>query len=492
MSNLERVKRLKSVVDSASWIVGADVVKAAVDAALQVPAPAGSPASLARFATTYRTAANGADRARVTVSGVARQGLPEAWVGTTSELASDVITALAEDIDRAVSVLGEAAQEIHLLGQEIAEAQQRHSNARPPLFQARALLADIDPTTAPFASPLTPGQLRVIPALAAAREGVQRLLDAEVLADNACRRFARQLDEFASEAKAGRLTGRGLTSADKIVLGGAAVPGAADGGTILSDVDMSRASAAMAKLDSAELERLDALLANCKSPQERAYLLKALAAGYSVDDVTTFDGMIHAHGEDLTWLRDRLSPASARSGNGEDFVLCADEQWTQAVDRTCVTVSTVLARAMVDPVYALQLTAGGHPGDTRYDDGGAFAERLVGEHFFDEETGVRAGIGYEAVYPKDFAERQAALTRLEATVDEGKPVPVRITAGGPQGHQLMVIGRDGDRLEVYNPWGYTGWIHEDDFLNQHMDGIAPVAGGPRDQLSKIGYVLMPR
>ncbi|MFF3766981.1 hypothetical protein ACFYYR_23225 [Streptomyces sp. NPDC001922] len=35
------------------------------------------------------------------------------------------------------------------------------------------------------------------------------------------------------------------------------------------------------------------------------------------------------------------------------------------------------------------------------------------------------------------------------------------------GHQMMVIGQEGDMLQIYNPWGQTPWVSEDDFVNGH-------------------------
>lgn len=54
-------------------------------------------------------------------------------------------------------------------------------------------------------------------------------------------------------------------------------------------------------------------------------------------------------------------------------------EWTQGPHPTCVAASTVTARAMVDPLYALQLTTGGRPGDPAHDSPQAFEERLRDE-----------------------------------------------------------------------------------------------------------------
>ena len=64
----------------------------------------------------------------------------------------------------------------------------------------------------------------------------------------------------------------------------------------------------MAKLNSQDRQQFDALLAGAKSSQERAYLLKALAAGHSVSEVEAFDALIHAQGDDPAWLAQRLTP----------------------------------------------------------------------------------------------------------------------------------------------------------------------------------------
>ncbi|MBF6148058.1 hypothetical protein [Nocardia nova] len=37
---------------------------------------------------------------------------------------------------------------------------------------------------------------------------------------------------------------------------------------------------------------------------------------------------------------------------------------------------------------------------------------------------------------------------------------------------MLIIGHDGDRLEVYNPWGITSWITVDQFVNGHVGGHA--------------------
>jgi hypothetical protein len=61
----------------------------------------------------------------------------------------------------------------------------------------------------------------------------------------------------------------------------------------------------MSEADCAAYEKM---LADAKSPQEAAYMGKALAAGYSLVDVRAFGQARHPHGDDLKWMSDHLDP----------------------------------------------------------------------------------------------------------------------------------------------------------------------------------------
>jgi hypothetical protein len=69
--------------------------------------------------------------------------------------------------------------------------------------------------------------------------------------------------------------------------------------------------------------------------------------------------------------------------------------------------------------------------------------------------------------------RRDVLPDIERAVAEGKPVPVEVEGkdenGVRVGHQMMITGQEGDMLQVYNPWGHTTWVSEDDFVNGRMD-----------------------
>ena len=527
-SDPDRLEELKATIEGTQGMLGTLHLKAAVEDALAAPAPADGWERLQQYAAIYATAARQADEVYRMVSAVTVRDLPEAWVSTASELAADVVSAVGKGIDDSSRVLDETSRELEVLGHDLGAARLRHERGRPPLSRARDLLADLG-VMAVLKDQLDIGSGQdsdqLDAARAAAREGIENLLGAAVFADDACRRFTRQLNQYAAEATAGRLTGGDLTDADKIMLGEAAVPRASHDQTILSVVDMSRASAALGRLSPADRESMEALLARSKSPQESAYLLKALAAGHSVAEVARFGQLIHKYGKSPLWLRDRLSPASTQS-SGEPGVRSKvyydGSPWSQEDSPTCVAVATMLARARVDPVYALQLTTGGRPGDPEYDNGDAFAQRLRDEQdrvyedgrlFFadwpvvahkgvlphgsrrlaDSEIGAHTGSPYQTYYPLTADRRRDALTSIENSVDQGKPVAVGVGGNDPfRWHQMMIIGHEGDRLQIYNPKGFTVWVTEDDFVNGNMDIANPILGGPDRQRPDVRLVQLPR
>lgn len=507
-----QLKRLKEQVVAATSV---DELTTVVTAGLGVPEPEGDPGGIERYAAAYQKASEGAYFVHESVLKVAQRGLPSAWVGMARESATDVITAAGKGIDDSFNVLGWAARECRLLAEDLVDAKRQHGVGRPLLSEALKLLGSPF-ALMPGANPLTvleaqheAGRERLAKAREPARQGVQLMLDAAIVADQADRRFIRSMTELASEARAGRLFGDGLSAADKIVLGEAGIPGAGttDPG-VLSVVDMDRASIALDKMEPGDRERLLSLLANAKSPQERAYVLKALAAGHPMADVVKFAKVIHAFGEDARRLRNVLSPEETGASSHK-------RPWTQGSQPTCVAASTVFARAAVDPLYALKLTTGGYPGDPKHDNPVAFARRLRAEQLrvyddgrvndssspgmyneeittvADSEIGSHTGRRYEVRYPDGPTARQAALTRIESSVDDGVPVPVSISSR-QDAHTIIVIGHDRTHLLVYNPWGYTYWISENDYINNHMGKVAPLPGGSDQQMSVADAVHLPR
>jgi hypothetical protein len=160
-------------------------------------------------------------------------------------------------------------------------------------------------------------------------------------------------------------------------------------------------------------------------------------------------------------------------------------------------MSTVLARATVDPLYALRLTTGGYPDDPSYDNADAFADRLHreqrdvyddGRNWLQDLFGIEGmtdrqardaanaevvphtGAGYHEVTTNSADDRREVLAEVQRAVDHGLPVTFSVS-DGDGAHEMAIVGHHGGMLEVYNPWGYTVWVSEGDFVNSRLNVV---------------------
>jgi hypothetical protein len=339
-----------------------------------------------------------------------------------------------------------------------------------------------------------------------AQTGIAEMVAAARLAEEASHAAVKVLDELSAAAHAARLTTSTLTDLDKLVLTDAAVPtldpALHDDNLILTADAATRASGRLNQLDPAERGRFDSLLSQAQSAEERAYLMQALASGRSIAEIERFAGLIHRHGNDPEWLRDHLTPASTQLGpafaNHTTDVAFDGRAWSQETAPTCVAGAAILARARVDPMYALDLTTGGHPDDPNFDSGDAFADRFRDEQqrvyhegrppgadaagepggipdggkddVVNHELGGPTGRHYEVLDINSVEGRRDALPAIEHNVDLGVPISVGVN-NGTTAHELVVVGHDGDMLELYNPWGYTVWVDENTFVNGGLNSF---------------------
>ncbi|MCF6524034.1 peptidoglycan-binding protein [Streptomyces sp. JJ36] len=475
-----------------------------IDEALGTPEPEGDPDHIEGKAAAYGKAAQYVSEVRGDISSVADAGLPEVWIGEASSRASDVTRAAGNTAEVMADRFRTASRELSLLSEGIARAQRAHGLGLDALHSARNHLGD---------SALLAPEEDVRRAKEAAADGIRDLRTGVEEAENAGERAERELDKLASEARAGRLDSDHLSDADRIVLADAAAAGGdREDNEILSANDLERAGVRLDRMSAADRQAYDRLLDDAKSPQERAYLMKALAAGYDLEEIRGFSEAIHPYGDDPVWLQQHLTPVvtasddSMQDGDQSEKVLFGPQEWTQGPHPTCVVSSTITARAMVDPLYALELTTGGHPGDPEYDNPDAFAERLreeqaemhaeggaepdsgmsidQGGEAADREISPHTGATYERVDLEGDAQRADALDDIRESVNEGKPVPIGVK-GDDSAHQMMVVGQEGDKLQIYNPWGFTTWVSEEDFVN------GDISGASSDDLPEPYYLQIP-
>lgn len=449
---------------------------AAVSDGLQVPPPPGDPQTVTATAHTYQSVSRDMSTVEHEME-TARRKVGKAWQGNAASAAARSMDAIGRGAERTSRAYRDGADALLVLATDIEKACKQHTEALNQLYQSYRLLESLSghlphrPVPSPGPQPGAPAPQGPTPAQ----------IEAQVTT---------VYNSAFSWASAGSETMR-------------AAAGIADEGGRSSAA--TAAAAAMAKLNDQDRQRFDALLAGAKSPQERAYLLKALAAGHNVNEVEAFDALIHAHGDDPAWLAERLTPirntGSPEPTGTQDYKATYQGGGWDQVGPTCVASSTVVGRAAVDPIYSLQLTTGGHPGDPAHDSAAGFLRRLHAEQNRDydsarpfyadwwgvgydgvdngrgaglatREIGSRTGVSYSAHDVSTPTDTRAVLPQVERAVDSGRPVPISISGtidGQPAGHQVLVIGHQGSMLQVYNPWGYTVWVSEDDFINGHMD-----------------------
>ncbi|MFJ8861838.1 peptidoglycan-binding protein [Streptomyces sp. NPDC102451] len=472
-----------------------------LDDALSVPAPGGDQGVIEGLSTLYRGQVGNVGDVFDQVDRVGRKGLPEVWAGDTGVLASDVVKAAGRAVTQMSEAFHEGATVLLTLADAIGAAQRKDEQGRGQLLEQKRMLGGKDG----FFDDLHENDEEEWDRKNAAHFGsyaVDLMHEAVSDAQEATRVAARDLNKWAAEARAGKMETSELTAVDKLMLADTGVAGAdTELNEILKAAELERASERMDQLNLDDEMAMERMLAQSESPQERAYLMKALAAGHSVAEIEEFQGKIH--GKDPDWLRRHLTPvvteadsmddeglASNGSNNNTDYVTFDGQRWIQGGDGsegTCVASSTVTSRAMVDPMYALDLTGGP---DGQEDDPDAFKQRLVAEQhrlhtegdggekwggmgpegqerINDSTVGSATGSDYERQDLDNATDRRAVLTEVEKSVAEGRPVPVDVS-GKDGAHAMTIIAQEGDMLQVYNPWGSTTWVSEDDFINGHM------------------------
>lgn len=472
-----------------------------IDEALSVPEPGGGAGVLEGLAERYRGQVDHVSSVFDQVDRVGRKGLPQVWVGDTSVLASDAVNAAGRSATQMIEAFQGGATVLLTLADAIAAAQRKDEQGRGQLLDQKKMLGGKDG----FFDNLHENDGEEWDRKQAAHFGsyaVDLMHEAVTDAQEATRVAARDLNKWASEARAGKMETSELSAVDKLMLADTGVAGAdTELNEILTAGDLKRASARMDQLSLDDETAMERMLAESDSPQERAYLMKALAAGHSVAEISAFQDKIH--GKDPDWLRRHLSPvvtaadsmndeglASDGSNNNKDSVSFDGQLWIQGGDGsegTCVASSTVTSRAIVDPLYALDLTGGP---DGQQDDPDAFRQRLVAEQhrlhtagdggknwggmgpdgqerINDTTVGSATGTDYQRQDLNSNADRRAVLTDVEKSVAQGVPVPVDVS-GKEGAHAMTIIAQEGDRLQVYNPWGTTTWVSEDDFINGRM------------------------
>jgi hypothetical protein len=249
----------------------------------------------------------------------------------------------------------------------------------------------------------------------------------------------------------------------------------------------ARVAKTLADETPAERARIEATLVAAGST-ERPYLLQALAAGHSAAEVMTFARLIR--GKKSGWLRRHLTLIDP---DGSHWVTYRFSPVQQTDNTSCGSMTILMARAIVDPLYALYLTTGDSTvrADASADQ---FQARLTAEdHRIHDATnrfwpqrlgstpsGLTAelnrhadalGTRYES-RPVTGTGGKSALGDAVTAAGSGQPVPVLIGNLVPR-HYILLIGREGSDLLLYEP-GYATVDHIN--AQAFLDGKIDVLG----------------
>lgn len=232
--------------------------------------------------------------------------------------------------------------------------------------------------------------------------------------------------------------------------------------------------------------RMQATLA-AAGPYEQPYLLEAVAAGHTGEDLVTFAQRIR--GKQPRWLRKHLTLIDP---DGAGWAAYREAPVRQTGDTTCGSMTVLMARAITDPVYALYLTTGDST-DSAAAGVSQFEARLAAEElrihdatnrFWPQRLGsTPAGVSSELNRHPDAlgtryeprlatgAGRNSALQDAVDAVDREQPVPVLIGNGVPK-HYVLLVGRDGDDLLFYEPaYAAVGRVSRQAFLDRTLTAL---------------------
>ncbi|MFJ9694754.1 hypothetical protein [Kitasatospora sp. NPDC101183] len=497
VKDLQAAQQAVTKPSSSPFLMGATVI-AAIAKALAVPAPAGNPGTIRERAKTYADTAASYANASGDLRTVAVDQLPNNWTGTVAEHATQAVKALASELAVSQRTLEEASTVLNAWADDLEGAQGVDARSVAALETLQKAVGHdlFDVTTA-------------IGAIEPAHAAMGGRITAAQRAEAGGTHAASRLGQLAAKARAERADNGAIDPLAALVLANEKGPGGSeDGDYILSPYQLERADQFLSGMNAADQAAFKKLLADAKSPEESAYLWKALAAGRSPAEVQQFAALIHPHGDDPTWLAQHLVPTLGSDAS-------ASESTTRTVDLTykgeslpgdgygqgqvndCVAASTSLAHLKLDPVTMLQLTTGNTPEVPGADSSANFSKRLSDYYIGAYNVGTQAdgskpypeadpgigdkgtraivdhnlastGNGYQNVSLKDEEDRRAALPRIDQAVDAGKPVPIAV-GDGKGFHEMVIVARDGDRYQVWNPWGHSEWVTRDQFLDNHMN-----------------------
>lgn len=384
----------------------------------------------------------------------------QVWSGEAASACTLTVRRLATRYDDAVPLAQDAYRALISYADLIGDAQRLHSGVGDRLQAARGQLHWCAPWDIPD---MISG---VVDTLV---DAIRTAIDAYQMADTAAEDCCAALERVADRMPFPEALAPGMSAFELMN-----VLSAREGQRPLVGDVVARASAQYDTLSAEDRARVDALMETAPSERHQAWILAAMAAGTSVDDLTTFAERIGEESSaDLTRL---LDPTA--------------HQLVQQSGTTCGSASLVMAHMLNDPVYALSVL---DPEET-------INERLKAEeetvhartNDWTNESGLTMpwptrlgtmpwgaaeemngaagvdGTGYGAtMVDSDSADdRQEAYDALNRAVADGRSAPVFVGNETLPRHVVLCIGRTDTGLQFYEPGcGGIVEVSEEDFVN---------------------------
>jgi hypothetical protein len=262
----------------------------------------------------------------------------------------------------------------------------------------------------------------------------------------------------------------------------------------ISPQQEGRASAIEKKLSPEDATKYHALLDAAKSPKEKQFITKGLAANHSVAELTAFAAKIA--GKDDKWMQDNLSLTGASDGTG------VKQQWHDA----CGPTTFEAVKGELDPLYALKMhednqhlnQADDKDGSKTnpnlaadqsailMEGGGTVTDRDTkggGMWITDDLNKVAAttGLTYDTKKIGEGATLEEGITAINEATAKGAPVPIVIGNGSQDyAHYVLITASDPGPpryYKIHDPWsGETVTRSEKQLRGGQLD----IAGGLND------------
>ncbi|MDN3351714.1 hypothetical protein [Actinomadura sp. DC4] len=486
---IHRLEQLAGLCDPAHLV---EVLAGAISAAAHPPP--GDPGELRALAAAFRKAGSDAAPIATDVHNTANQKLPAVW---KSDVAPGVYTVVGDTgdlIDMTTIAFTAAAQALEAYASTVQDLRDRHGRLYQRLHEAMHSIGHVKIFGVDLPLPDLTDLVRWCGAVAELIRGCVAVYNEALDAADV---FAGRFADVRAMARTAEPVRAGMAPADAVVLADIGADGTTPrhGNAVLSAAQLTRLATLMKDLPPADRAKLRGMLADAASLLEEAYILKALVAGHSVADVTSFAGRIR--GRDSNWLKQHLALNIDPNTPGDvDF----DGIPIKQSDPTaCGSTAIVVAHAMNDPVYGLSLTTD-EAGDglTAAEFAKRFAAAQTSTHTLTNDVWPKAagtspwgetnginhavpGGDYRTVWVDDTDGRSAhpALRDAITAVDAGHAVPVLLAPTPGQlshdgeFHYVLMVGHRDDMIIVYDPAGAVKEISESDFCDGRMNGIDP-------------------